>query len=451
MRTSPRTAAVSLFVLAVSAAALWVYSRTKSPARPNVLVLLLDTTRADHLGVLGYERDTSSNIDRFARENLLFRHAFTAAPWTPPSVATLFSGLYASSHGMMPPDRTPTGGDTLRRLDERVLTLAEILKISGYQTAAISSNPWITPEFGYGQGFESFTVKLEAPADEITEAGLAKVGELQAGQAPFLLYVHYLDPHAPYKPPKDHDIYSGALENARYIAPIQKELNRYDGEIHYLDASLGRLFAGLAAKGVYDDLVIVLLGDHGEQFGEHGNKGHGWQLFNEELRVPLILKPGRGETGRGASGRSIDSVVSIIDVLPTLLVLADVTRPVGLPGVSLLDERALAARPGVFAEIDRRLSLRGYVGANGRKLVLGSLDEKVKFDPAEPLRDIVGLFDWRTPEKAPIEDAPLLREMENEFVEVLGRVNRAKITPTSRGVVPSAETLEHLNGLGYVK
>jgi arylsulfatase A-like enzyme len=328
---------------------------------------------------------------------------------------------------MMPPDQIPSAGTVLQRLDEHVLTMAEILEAAGYRTAAVSPNPWIRPEFGYAQGFESFTVDLLAPAEQITTKGLAAVEQLRAGGVPFFLYLHYLDPHAPYKPPKGHDIYQGGLPPTRFPAPMAKDVDHYDGEIHSLDASLGRLFAGLAAEGVYDDLVIVLLGDHGEQFGEHGNKGHGWQLFNEELHVPLVVKPGRMEAKGGQTGRSIHEVVSIIDVLPTVLALVDVTPPAGLPGVNLLDGEALAARRGVFAEIDRRLSLRGFVGANGKKLVLDREGEK--FDPADPLENVVGVFDWNTPERTPIEDADLLRELEDELVAVLKRVESQKITP----------------------
>jgi arylsulfatase A-like enzyme len=461
---SKRSRAVgwSLLVLGAATLGLVVYSEIHSPAHPNVLVILLDTTRADHLGVFGYERDTSANIDRFARENVCFTHAFTAAPWTPPSVATLFSGLYASSHGMMPPDQTPTEGIVWKRLDENVLTLAEILKGAEYRTAAISPNPWITPEFGYGQGFDSFTAELDDPADAVTTAGLERIDELKESGEPFFLYLHYLDPHAPYLPPKEHDIYRGPLKQAHYAAPMMKGVNRYDGEIHYVDESLGRLFEGLKARGVYDDLTIVLLGDHGEQFEEHGNLGHGWQLFNEELHVPLIVKPGRmaaassGSDGREErrTGRRIDRVVSIVDVLPTVLALADVEAPAGLPGLNLLDDAALAVRPGVFAEIDRRLSLRAFVGANGKKLILGSKYESVKFNPARPLENGFAVFDWNTPERDPIEDLAALNDLESEFVEVLQRVQSARVIPAgsdSESVTPSVETLQHLHGLGYVK
>jgi arylsulfatase A-like enzyme len=443
MRPLSRTVAVPTLLTAAVALGAFACSEKRAPARPNVLVLLLDTTRADHLGALGYERDTSPNIDRLARENLLYTRAYTEAPWTPPSVATLFSGLWASSHGMMPSAGTDTA---MQRLDEHVLTLAEILKSAGYKTAGISANPWISPEFGYDQGFDSYAVKHKEAADVITDAGLAKLDELRAGGAPFFLYLHYLDPHRPYSLPKEYEPYKGQLKSARFTPPMLKFVNTYDAEIRYLDASLGRLFAQLKAKGLYDDLVIVLVSDHGEQFGEHGYSGHGWTLYDEELHVPLIVKPGRIE-----KGRSSDRVVSMIDVLPTLLTLVDVAKPPGLPGLNLLDDAALAARRGVFAEVECRFSLRAFLNAAGKKLIVGTLNDRERFDPVDPLRHVEGVFDTAGPERKPIEDPALRRELEQDFTDVLKQVNAARITPSSDRVVPSEEMLKRLSGLGYVK
>jgi arylsulfatase len=405
-------------------------------------VLLLDTTRADHIGALGYERDTTPNIDRFARENVLFTRAFTEAPWTPPSVATLFCGLWASSHGMIPATAT---GKTSLRLDDSLSTMAELLKSAGYHTAAVSANPWISAEFGYAQGFDAFTVNGKAPADEITDAGLAKVDELAREHEPFFLYLHYLDPHMPYKPPAEHDVFHGPLEHAHYNAQMLKSINPYDGEIHYLDASIGKLFDGLRAKHLYDELVIVLLADHGEQFGEHGYAGHGWQLYDEELRVPLIVKPSRVE-----HGRTSDRVVSILDVLPTVLARAGISKPRGLPGIDVLDDQTLARRPGVLAEVEAQFSQRAFVSAAGMKLIVGSIDEKVRFDGANPLREVIGVFDTAGPERVKIEDAALQNDLERELVRALKDADAARITPTSSSA-PSAETMKHLNALGYVK
>lgn len=440
------TALLALLAVPTGAVLGWTGCQKPASARPNVLVILLDTLRADHLGVDGYERATSPNIDRFARENLRFTRAFTAAPWTPPSVATLFSGLYPSSHGMMPPDKPPKEGDLSQRFDKNVLTVAEILGSSGYRTAAVSSNPWITPEFGYAQGFETFDVRMDARAEKITELGLARIERLCASGDPFLLYLHYLDPHEPYDPPADHRIFDGQPLRGNYSPQKVEELDRYDGEIHYLDTSLGRLFSELRAKGLYDDLVIVLLGDHGEQFDEHGHTGHGWQLYNEELRVPLVVKP-----GRTPQGRSIESVVSTVDVLPTILALTGQDTPAALQGVNLLDAEALAARPGIFSEIARRFSLRAFVSAAGKKLIREQPWEGQPVDPTEPARQIEGVFDAGSRNEAPIEDPDLQRELEGELQKMLELVDRAKITPSSDKVLPIDETMQRLRALGYAK
>jgi arylsulfatase A-like enzyme len=424
-------------------------SCSRPPHRPNVLVLLLDTLRADHLGVYGYARATSPNIDRFAKENWNFTRTFTSAPWTPPAVATVLSGLYATSHGMMPPDETPGLDKPSRRLDEKVLTMAEILKGAGYRTAAFSSNPWITPEFGFGQGFDAFDVEVDARADVVTDAGLARIDALRAEPEPFFVYLHYLDPHGPYTPPSQHMIFEGVDENPRYDERTARQIDHYDAEIHCLDAGLGRLFAGLKERGVWDDLVVVLIGDHGEQFGERGHFGHGWQLYNEELRVPLVLKP-----GRTPNGRSIDRVASNVDLLPTVLAQAGVEVPAGLPGVSLLDDAGLAARRGVFSEIERKLSFRSFVDASGKKLIVDSREEEDDPDAVarpNPADKIVGLYDAAAADEPAIEDEALRKELRGELLAILDRVNRAKITPISNEVLPSAETIERLRALGYVK
>ena len=416
------------------------------PVRQNVLVLLLDTLRADHLGYDGYERATSPNLDAFSKECLRFPRAFTATPWTPPAVATIFTGLYTTSHGMLPADQEPQEGALSKRLDESALTLAEILKGAGYRTAAVSSNPWITPEFGYGQGFDSFDLRIAAPADQVTDAGLARIDELQAGDAPFLLYLHYLDPHGPYEPPEGHRHFEGQPGTGTYGKWMQKCLDRYDGEIHYLDQSLGRLFAELRAKGLWDDLAIVLIGDHGEQFGERGHEGHGWQLYNEELRVPLLVK-----RAGAAAGRSVERVVSNVDVLPTVLDFAGAPPPPAVHGITLLDEPALAARPGVFAEIDRFLCLRAFVDAKGRKLILGSETIGEAFDHANPASRIVGLFDATGRGEPRLDDPGLQSALEGRLREMLDLVAASKISPTSEGVRPSDETIQRLQSLGYVR
>jgi len=442
-----RPVTVLLAALAASAISIvgWTGCREESPPRPNVLVIVLDTLRADHLGVAGYERATSPNLDRFARENLNFTRAFTAAPWTPPSIATLFSGLYPSSHAMVPLDKPPWSGDLSIRFDDSVLTLAEMLGGAGYRTAAVSSNPWITPEFGFAQGFGSFDVKVDARAEKITELGLARIDELRRSGDPFFLYLHYLDPHDPYSPPDDHRIFGGQRVEGNYSPKMREAIDLYDGEIHYLDKSLGRLFTELRARQLYDGLVIVLLGDHGEQFEEHGHLGHGWQLFDEELRVPLVVKP------VGATrGRSIESVASIVDVLPTILPLTGQDTPAALQGVNLLDAEALAARRGIFCEITRQLSLRGYVSAAGKKIIQEHPWEDAPSDPSAPPR-IVGVFEAAAKGEPPIEDPDLQRELQAELQKMLDVVARARITRTSGPATPSEETMQKLRALGYTK
>ena len=148
--------ALSLSIAVIAGVGIWKYA---TPVRHNVIILMLDTVRADHLGVYGYKRLTSPNIDCFARENVKFSYTVTAIPWTPPSVATMFTGLYAMTHEFIPPKTFKTTKKSGVKFNNQLMTLAEIFKANGYSTAAVSPNPWITEEFGFKQGFDTFISK----------------------------------------------------------------------------------------------------------------------------------------------------------------------------------------------------------------------------------------------------------------------------------------------------
>ena len=430
---------------------------TKAEKHPPVIVLMLDTLRADHLGFYGYERDTSPNLDAFAHENVAFKYAFTAAPWTPASVATMLTGLYPSAHGFMPPNSHVDARLYLARLSPELATLPEILRDGGYATAAVSSNPWIKPEFGFAQGFLSFRYLRETRASDVVTAGLGAIDQLSRNPQPFFLYLHFLDPHNPYNPPAPYDrMFPAELRRAepRYGAEALEAVRRYDGEIRYLDHELGRFFASLRERGLYDRAIIVVIADHGEQFWEHGRPYHGNALHNEEMHVPFFVRDAR----RGRRGEAIEEVVSTVDLFPTLLGLLGMTPPASQRnGVSLFEKAALAQRAGVVSEIRRVTDQRAFITREKKKVIF-EVPLLPWGRPAERARlwntpRLVGLFDLQSDyfDRRPLDDGATVARLQSSVATVFASAatTRAKRAPASRPALGKDE-LEQLKALGYL-
>ena len=335
--------------------------QSASPATPNVLVLLIDTLRADRLGCYGGLPSRTPNLDAVAAGGLLFEHAVAQASWTLPSVASIFTGLHPRSHGAFGVRRRagkilPEIGNGAEFLADALVTWAEVAREAGITTAGFSTNPMVSRATNYAQGFETFVDfpwLLEGrnwtPAREVNAAFL---DWLRANRdRRFLAYLHYMEPHDPYVPPPDG---RGAPPSgirpsvaAGWIRDIANRVNfdgtghlsdaevawvrtLYDGEIRGWDAALGTLLAGLDALGVRDSTVLVITADHGEEFQEHGRLAHGSQLYEETLHVPLVL------AGPGISPGRRAELVQGIDLFPTITALLGVAPPPTLPGRSLL-------------------------------------------------------------------------------------------------------------------
>jgi len=326
--------------------------------RPNLVVYLIDTLRADHLGAYGYPLATSPAIDAFARGALLFREARAQAPWTKPAVATLLTGVYPPTHGA---DRRSRG------LAPEVTTLAERLAAAGYQTAFFTTNPTVTANFGFDRGFETYRY-LSEPSGKgrkrkhVDSAAIHRevVSWLDRRDAarPFFLVVHTLDPHDPYTPPArlqerfapGVDAAVACCIRAHELAALTPEQSRerarqmvalYDAEIAQNDESFGALLAELARRDLDERSAIVLTSDHGEEFFDHGGWRHAMTLYEEVLRVPLIVRL----PGGAAGGRTLDAPVDQIDLAPTLLALAGAPPAPELPGESWLGVIAGGAPP----------------------------------------------------------------------------------------------------------
>lgn len=347
-------------------ASLPVFATDGAPRRPNVLVVLVDVLRRDHLGVYGYPLPTSPNIDAFAQESLRFTNAFSHSTWTKPSVATLFTSAYPEQHGLGRVGFEDESGFQTDVLPKRLVTLAERFKRAGYATGAFSTNVHVQRKTGFGQGFERFFWKRLVTAFELNEIFKAWAADLAPDQ-PFFGYVHYMDVHWPYKqaladesdrfgnttidpPPPDRwtQVADWAAEhlNAESLAAI---VARYDQEIAYVDAAFGELVDWLRDRQLQDDTVVVFIADHGEGFFEHGELQHGFAPYTEVTGVPLLV---RLPPIYDLEPMTIDEIVGLVDVLPTVLDLVNLDVPKRARGrsvVPLLLGREFRQRP-VYVE-----------------------------------------------------------------------------------------------------
>jgi arylsulfatase A-like enzyme/Flp pilus assembly protein TadD len=300
-------------------------------AQPNVVLLTLDTTRADRMGFLGSKRGLTPNLDSLAKEGVVFTRAYSQAPITTVAHASLLTGSYPLHH-------TVDGFGV--PLPPTVPTLPELLRQRGYRTAAFVGAMILDPVNGMAPGFErGFEVydagyrlrtrredryqTIERRAEEVVRRALAWLDNNPRG--PFFLWVHVFDPHEPYDPPAP---YRGRFPDSPY-----------DAEIAYTDAVMGKLFAELRARKLWDNSLVAALADHGESFGEHGERTHGVFLYDSTIHIPLAIKFPQGRfAGKRAAGR-----VNLVDIAPTALETAGATPPRSMQGQSLV--RALAGNP----------------------------------------------------------------------------------------------------------
>src|SRR5215813_13155578 len=325
---------------------LWAsYCASAWAEAPNIVLITIDTTRADRMGFLGYKGGTTPNLDALARQGVVFERAYSQAPLTPVSHATIFTGTYPQFH---------TVTDFGHPLPALLPSVPEILQKGGYHTAAFIGSLILDPKAsmapGFDRGFDFFDAgfhpkrgvaedrykTVERRAGDVVARTIAWLNKNK--QSPFFVWVHLYDPHAPYDPPAPYD--------KRFKDP-------YDGEIAYSDASLRKLFQYLRQRGLYDRSLIMVMSDHGESLGAHGEAMHGIFLYDETIHVPLLFKL----PSQVLANKRVTTRVRLVDVAPTLLSMLSLPLPPTFQGESLVplmkaSAKATSSDLPAYAETD---------------------------------------------------------------------------------------------------
>lgn len=414
--------------------------RPAEPNAPNVVLVSIDTLRADHLGTYGYARPTSPHIDRLATDGVVFENAFAPSPWTLPSHATMLTGVSPYRHGAVRADL---------QIAPDVVTLAERLSRAGYQTVGFVNAPFVGSRFGFARGFERFEERFERrkhDRNEHHERVLAAAADLRQ---PFFLFVHYMDVHLPYHPPKRFNVFRRSAQRPRVgkQLEVQRELadgtrhltedeehalvDFYDGEILAVDSKIDQLLEVVRTR--FPNTIVVLTSDHGEEFLEHGNLFHARTLYDEVLHVPLVV------AGPGVrAGLRVTTLTSLLDVVPTVLALT------GQPPAADVQGRSLAGfltgtDPDAAADA-RTLDLQNS-GPFGQIAQRGARTQSAKLI-RDDLRGRTESFDL---ERDPGERHP---GPPNPGLE--GSVEALRLPPSATLPSPDPKTVESLESLGYL-
>jgi len=430
-------------------------------SRPDVILITIDALRADHLGVYGYDRPTSPVLDALARESVVVRSDISQAPFTKASMASLFTGLFPSSHKAYTISRSfdetmrgTVSGDLPQTdvLDPSLWTIAGAFAGAGYQTIGLNTNPFLLKEFGFAKGFQDYEFLTDgaalASAEAVVARALDRLDHRHRGQ-PTFMWMHLMEPHSPYRPPATTRALFPPRTPPRPApadtvpAWIEQQGSRdanfyeslYDGEIRSMDGALGALFDGLRKRGLWDRLVLVVTADHGEEFLDHGGFEHNRTLYDEMVHVPLIVK------GPGLPAGMRDVQTEAVDLAPTLARVAGAAVPEGLAGVAIWPELrgksagepwAFAERPGVIYMLrTREWKFISNLEAHHELYHLTTdPHEQQNVAPFEPDRT---------------------REMRNQLAGVLGRAYEAGRNVRGQLAPISPRVLNRLKALGYVR
>lgn len=419
---------VLILFFILTASVFFSCSRLKS-SDLNLLLITIDTTRADHIGCYGYKDTETPNIDRVAAEGVRFEKAYTSIPITLPSHSSILTGTYPLYHEVR--------NNGTYKLDESLVTLPEVLKDKGYNTAAFIAAFPLLSRFGINQGFDVFDDRIETGrehrmfgfqerrAKDMTDVFLDWIDRRPKGK--FFAWVHYYDPHSSYDPPSP-------FKEKYFLRP-------YDGEISYMDREIGRLLEGVKKAGLDENTLLVIVGDHGESLGEHNEQTHAILIYDATIRVPLIFRL----PGVMPQGKVVKNMARNIDIMPTVLEYLDVTPPPTIQGTSL--------KPLMQGQTDA-IELSCYTESL-------SPYENFHWLPLEGLRtQKYSLIMESPPELYDIENDPQetvnIYEQEAkvaaELTHLLDQVKRKSVNPDKleSSVKLDQETQGRLRALGYI-
>jgi arylsulfatase A-like enzyme len=447
--------ATRLAVALVSAACDRPPSSTTEPdhgaATPDVFLISIDTLRPDHVSAYGHERKTTPFVDGLAEQGVLFTRAYSTTSWTAPALVSMLTSSYPSRHGVGQGVHGSRGRWEV--IPEELPSLPELFREHGYRTYGLTANFGLPAERGFARGFDRYECVGAVDLEEVRLAAEPWLAELHEGR-PWLFWLHLFDPHAPYLarerwlttfdplPPGPFEELDGLAANR--LPTVAGELDDerldylralYDSEIRAVDDYLREIFDAVPRAR---EALVVFVADHGEEFLEHGGVLHGKTLFEETIRVPLIV---RFPDGRLA-GTVHDGPVSIVDILPTIAESAGIPLPPGLAGVSLFGPQGLrdpGDRP-VVAELVRGAGVRAWIGkrwkyiAEAENPATGSLYD-LESDPGE-IRDLAG----DEPERAV--------RLGRELADFAGRNSRSGAREETE---MTPEQAEALRTLGYVR
>ncbi len=436
-------------LLAAGALAAWLALRPSSDPRqavrrhwaergvdrPNVVLVTLDTTRADRLGCYGYAPARTPNLDALAREGVLFAQAASTSPLTQPAHSSILTGMYPTHHGVRVNGSTALGSDQT--------TLAEALAAGDYETGAFVGAFVLDGRWGLDQGFgvydDRFDLEkhkhldlggVQRPADKVVDAALAWM-EDHHRRSPFLAWIHLYDPHTPYEPPEPFRSEYGPAGPA----------GLYDGEIAFTDQQVGRITAWLHDRGLEEKTVVVVIGDHGEGLGSHGEGTHGYFVYDYAQRVPFLVKTPLA----GLRGLRVEAQVSAVDVFPTVLDLIGLEPTADVHGRSLLPvmfDPASAPEVVAYGEsmtpnLQFGWGSLHFVRSPRYKLIKAPRPElyDLSADPGET----TNLYE---------RQRAVARDLMETLEALMERTARGAPAPESANL--DEETLERLSALGYI-
>jgi choline-sulfatase len=423
----------------------------------NVVIIVIDAARQDHFGVYGYGRNTTPFIDAFAGNSFVFDEAVSQATWTTPSVASLFTGLYPSRHGVDLNNQAGAGGAGAS-IPESLGTLAEDFRGRSYRTVGIVRNAHLSDEFNFGKGFDWYD--MASSDKELTEkmTGFIDSGDAQGR---FFAYLHLFGTHMPYKTPQEYaamfmeqgysPVNTSTQRQRDYLkmslngSQLAYVISQYDGKLAYTDGFVESIIMRLRERGLLERTIVVVTADHGEDFLDHpGLFGHGWEPYETQIRVPLII----WDPASSAPSR-ITSQARTVDIMPTLIDLSGGSVPEGLDGVSL--------RPALLGQ-DMRLAAYSEMQFRGdpyRALAVRLGGWKLICNLAQDdsltncrLFDIVHDPLERTPQAGP---EGLEKGMEEQLREYYETNIRLRPAGSGRMVGLSNGTIEELMALGYLE